>query len=392
MDYIFTNHFNYRMSPDRSQRPTWAEIDLDNLAFNFHSTKEFVGKEIEYMAVVKANAYGHGAVQCAKRLEAEGVDWFAVALPEEGIELREAGSQKPILCLGGFWPGQERLLLKHDLTPVVFNIEQAEILNAAAKALELKAPIHIKIDTGMGRLGIRFDELADFAARLSELKNLEVEGLMTHFAVADKLSQNEFTNLQMARFGEAVSIFHGHGFRPKYLDMANSPGAVAHPLSRATMVRLGGVLYGLGGDVLPAEIEKPELKPVLSLHSAISMLKNVPMGETLGYGRTFQTKRDSIIATIPIGYHDGVSRSLSNKGRVIVNGKFAPIVGRVSMDWAIIDVTDIPDAKIGDTVTLIGKQGESDILAEDIAALIDTISYEVTCSIDQRVPRIFKAS
>lgn len=370
------------------QRPTWAEIDLDALAFNFRSVKEFVGDGVEQMAVVKANAYGHGAVPCARRLEAEGADWFAVATIEEGVELRQAGIAKPTLVFGGFWPGQELAVLNHDLTPVVYRIDQAESLASAARQGE-PAKIHVKIDTGMGRVGFRWDAIGEVADRLTAIPNLEIEGLMTHFAVADKLEENEFTNDQMARFTQAVDIFHSKGFRPRYIDMANSPGAVAHPMSRAKMIRPGGVLYGLGGDVLPRGIEKPELRPVMSVKTKIAMIKSVPRGETIGYGRTFTTARDSAIATIPIGYHDGIPRSVSNKGRVIINGKFAPVVGRVSMDWITIDITDAPETSVGDVVTVIGQDGGRSILAEDIAEITDTISYEITCGIGPRVPRVY---
>lgn len=368
-------------------RPTWAEIDLNKLAFNFHSIKRYVGETIEYMAVVKADAYGHGAVECSRRLEAEGVDWFAVATVEEGLELREAGIRKPILILGGFWPGQESAVLDRDLTPVVFRIDQAKTIGEAASDKNTKVKIHIKFDTGMGRVGFDTDHAGELAEEFSKIDGIEVEGLMTHFAAADMPSENAFTNHQIAKFGEAVVAFHAHGFRPKYLDMANSPGAVVHPVSRSKLVRIGGLLYGLG-DVLPQEAERPELLPVLSLRSKIALVKNVPYGETIGYGRTFSTVRDSLIATIPIGYHDGLSRSLSNRGRVLINGEFAPIVGRVSMDWTIIDVTDIP-AKTGDVVTIIGTDHSNKIGADDIARLSGTIAYEITCGIDRRVNRIY---
>lgn len=368
-------------------RPTWAEIDLDALEFNFHSVRNFIGEEIEYMSVVKADAYGHGAVECARRLAAAGTDWFGVAIAEEGIQLRNAGITLPILCLDGFWAGQETRILANDLTPVIFRTEQAVAINEAAAKQSKTADIHIKIDTGMGRIGFRMDGLNDVIQRLKELGNISVQGIMTHFAAADDLSQNDFTNVQIKRFGEAVEMFIAAGFRPKYLDMANSPAAVAHPLSRAKMVRLGGVLYGLGRDVLPAGIERPELKPVMAVRSAVSLLKTIGAGESIGYGRTFVAGSPRKIATVPIGYHDGVCRSLSNKGKVIINGSLAPIVGRVSMDWITVDVTDIPEVSTGDTVTIIGADGESSILAEDIAELLGTISYEVTCGINSRVVR-----
>ena len=376
------------MTEPISQRPTWAEISLDNLAANFHSAKKFIG-DTKYMAVVKADAYGHGAAECAKRLEKEGVDWFGVALPEEGVELRKAGIRKLILCLGGFWDGQETIALSYGLTPVVFQIEKAAALNEAAASRGTDVSIHVKIDTGMGRIGVRHDHVSEFADALKPLEHLRIEGIMTHFAAADDLGQNEFTDLQMERFKTAVATFREKGFNPAYLDLANSPGAVAHPAARSNFVRLGGVLYGLGGDVLPVGIDKPALRPVMALYTKIAHLKKVPPGETIGYGRTFTTRSESMIATVPIGYQDGYSRTLSNNSRVIVNGHEAPVVGRISMDWTTIDVTGIPSAKIGDLVTLIGENNGLAVKAEDLARATNTISYEITCGINRRVPRIY---
>ncbi len=370
-------------------RPTWAEINLGNLSFNLKSVRKFIGQDIACMAVVKADAYGHGAIECAKRLEADGVDWFGVALPEEGVELRTAGIKRPILCLGGFWHGQENLLLEHDLTPIIYRLESAKWLNEAAEQKGQKANIHVKVDTGMGRMGVRFDEIGEFVEELKTLSNLHVEGVMTHFAAADNPTENDFTAEQIHKLNETVTVFRNNGFTPRYVDMANSPGAIAHPDSRGNMVRLGGVLYGLGGDVLPKDIEKPELKPVLSLFTQIAHIKKVPAGNSLGYGRTFTTKRDSLIATIPIGYHDGYPRALSNRGRVLINGIFAPVVGRVSMDCTIVDVTDVLNAKVDDRVVLIGEQNGLSIKAEDLAGETGTISYEITCGIHLRVPKIF---
>lgn len=374
-----------------SRRPTWAEVNLDNLAFNFHSVKSFIGPVTKYMAVVKADAYGHGAVECSKRLETDGVDWFGVALPEEGVELRKAGIRKRILCLGGFWAGQETLALNYSLTPVLFQIEKAAILNEAAVRRGTDVSIHVKIDTGMGRVGVRFDAVRDFAEQLRSLTHLRLEGLMTHFASADDLSETDFTNLQIERFNTAVAIFRENGFSPAYLDLANSPGAIAHPASRSNLVRLGGVLYGLGGDVLPSGIEKPELKPVMSLHTRIAFLKSVPAGETIGYGRTFTTDNDSMIATVPIGYQDGYSRTLSNASRAIVRGSHVPVVGRVSMDWTTLDVTGVSAVQVGDEVVLIGEQDGLSVTAEDLARATGTISYEITCGINRRVPRLYSS-
>lgn len=380
------------MSEITSQRPTWAEINLDNLAFNFHSAKRFIGAGTKVMAVVKADAYGHGAIECAKRLETEGVDWFGVALPEEGVELRKAGIRKLILCLGGFWDGQEAVALNYGLTPVIFQIEKAAVLNSAAERRGTDVSIHVKIDTGMGRVGVRFDQVSDFADQLKAMSHLRLEGLMTHFAAADDLAQTEFTHLQIERFNTAVATFREKGFTPAYFDLANSPGAVAHPSSRSNLVRLGGILYGLGGDVLPGGIEKPELKPVMSLRTRIANLKTVPAGETIGYGRTFTTNTESKIATIPIGYQDGYSRTLSNNGRAIVRGVYAPVVGRVSMDWTTLDVTGVEGAQLGDEVILIGEDNGLQIRAEDLARATNTISYEITCGINRRVPRLYKSN
>lgn len=375
------------MSETNTQRPTWAQIDLDNLASNLQSVRRFIGGDVKYMAVVKADGYGHGAVECARRLEAEGIDWFGVALPEEGIELRQAGIRKLILCLGSFWEGQENPILDYDLTPVIFQIEKAELLNRAAAQRGTFVNIHVKIDTGMGRIGVRFDEVPEFAERLKGFPNLRLEGLMTHFASADDLSENDFTALQIDRFENSVKVFEEKGFRPVYKDLANSPGAIVHPESRQTMVRLGGILYGLGDDVLPKNVKKPELKAVMSLHSKVAHLKRVPAGETLGYGRTFRTENDSVIATIPIGYDDGYPRVLSNTGRAIVQGAYVPVVGRVSMDWIMLDVTGIPNVKVNDEVILIGEKYGLSVTAEELAVKTGTISYEIACGINRRVVR-----
>lgn len=378
------------MAFDKNNRPTWAEINLLNVEFNFNSVKNFIDRKIKYMAVVKADAYGHGAVECATVLEKAGIDCFGVALPEEGLQLRVNNIKKPIICLGGFWKGQENTLLDNDLTPVIYSIGMAESLDKAAKERKTTVSVHVKIDTGMGRIGVRFNEAAEYADKIKQFKYLKVEGLMTHFAAADDLKENEFTNTQTNRFNQTVQMFESKGFNLIYKDLANSPGAIAHSKSRGNMVRLGGVLYGLGGDVLPAQIDLPELRPVLTLYSKVTYLKTVPKDETLGYNRTFKTSRKSIIATIPIGYHDGYQRLLSNRGRVIINGRFAPVVGRISMDWTLVDATDIEDVKVNDKVILLGNSGDTIIKAEDLAKLAETISYEITCGINSRVIKIFK--
>ncbi len=375
-----------------SQRPTWAEIDLNSLASNFNIIKERVGTNAKVMAVVKANAYGHGSVQCARRLVKEGAEWFGVALPEEGIELRAAGIGQPILALGGFWEGQASACIQQRLTPVVYRTDMIAALDQAARDAGVVADVHVKVDTGMGRLGVRRDQLPEFIGTLKDFKNIRVDGLMTHFAAADDSSCQPLTQIQIRRFDEAAALFYENGYRPTYLHLANSAGIYAYRESWGNMVRPGGVLYGLWRDVLPVSVSDGGLRSVMSLHSRISLLKWVPQGETIGYGCTFEASRKTLIATLPVGYHDGYMRGLSNRGRVIVRGAYAPVVGRVSMDLTLIDVTNIPDVQLNDQVTLLGVDKvntEIAITAEDMARIVGTLSYEVTCGVGQRVPRVY---
>lgn len=371
------------------RRPTWAEIDLDALAHNFREVRRAVGANVAVMAVVKANAYGHGAVPCARRLASEGADWFAVAMPEEGVVLREAGITQPILVLGGFWEGQAPLCIKYNLVPVLYRVDMAQELNRAAEDAGVTVPAHVKIDTGMNRLGVRADAISEFANAISAFRNVRIEGLLTHFAAADEVEQNDFTAAQIVRFYEARKIFERLGSDLKYSYLANSAGTLAHKESHENIVRPGGVLYGLWRDVLPPSNEPPNLRPVMSLRTRVTLLKRVPAGETLGYGRSFRITRETLLATLPVGYHDGYPRALSNAGRVIVRGCRAPIVGRVSMDMTLVDVTDVPGAAHGDVVTLIGRDEDAFICAEDVAQMAGTISYEITCGIDDRVHRYY---
>jgi alanine racemase len=387
-----------------ARRPTWAEIDLEALAANFHVVRNRVGADIKVMAVVKANAYGHGAVECARRLATERADWFGVATPEEGIELRLAGITEPILCLGGFWEGQEAACIQHRLVPVVYRLEMLAALDQAAAVTGVVADVHVKIDTGMGRLGVRFDEAVDFATALQSFKNIRVDGLMTHLAAADDRSCETLTVNQERRFETATEVFRAQGFVPTHHHLANSAGIFDQPLAWGDMVRPGGVLYGLWRDVLPPSREDGTgsgsdrvranhgLNPVMSLRSHIILLKWVPPGETIGYGCTFEATRRTLVATLPIGYHDGYMRALSNRGRVIVRGSYASVIGRVSMDLTLIDVTNVPNVEAGDIVTLMGpdmSQSELSLPAEDIAKTAGTISYELTCGISERVPRVY---
>lgn len=375
-----------------AQRPTWAEIDLNNLAANFNSIKERVGPNVKVMAIVKANAYGHGAVQCARRLVKEGAEWFGVASPEEGIELRSAGIGQPILSLGGFWDGQAATCLQQRIVPVVYRLDMIEAINQVAVNAGVVADVHVKVDTGMGRLGIRSDEIGEFVTALGKFENVRIDGLMTHFAAADDAACQPLTQDQIRRFNEAVALFREHGHRPTHLHLANSAAIYGHRETWGTMVRPGGVLYGLWRDVLPISVSDAKLSNVMSLHTRISLLKWVPAGETIGYGCTFEASRKSLIATLPVGYHDGYMRGLSNRANVLVRGFYAPVVGRVSMDFTLVDVTNVPDVQLNDRVTLLGeyeKQSTVTIAAEDLARIAGTLSYEVTCGIGSRVPRVF---
>ena len=375
-----------------SGRPTWAEIHLDNLAANFKQIRNLVSPAARVMAIVKADAYGHGAIECARRLAIEGADWFGVAIPEEGIQLRAAGITQPVLSLGGFWPDQAAACLQQRLTPVVYRLDMLESLNQAATDAGVVVDVHIKIDTGMGRLGFRFDELTEFIPQLARFRNVRIDGLMSHLAAADDASCKPLTRDQIHRFDEVAAVFRQAGIHPTYLHLSNSAGLYGHREAWGNIVRPGGVLYGLWRDVLPLSISDPHLAPVMSLHSQISMLKWVPPGETIGYGCTFEASRKTRIATLPIGYHDGYMRALSNRANVIVRGTYAPVVGRVSMDLTLIDVTNIADVAVGDKVTLLGwdrQDAGPSISAEDLARISGTLSYEVTCGIGERVPRLY---
>jgi len=376
------------MSDLAASRPTWAEINLDNLVHNFQLMKSAVGSKVAIMAAVKADAYGHGAVSCATALERAGCEWFGVALPEEGVALRDAGITRPILCLSGFWEGQEQLMLASQLVPALYRLDLIERFDRASRAAGVVSDYHLKIDTGMGRLGVPSGELPGFLEKAKKFRSLRLDGVMTHFASADDPAKTEFTAAQMKSFDQSVDLVRGRGFGPSWIHEANSAAAHAIVSARGNLVRLGGVLYGLWRDVTNRTVEPFDWRPVMSLHTRVLYLKTVPAGTALGYGGTFVAQRESRIATLPIGYEDGVSRALSNRGRVLVRGNLAPIVGRVSMDLTLVDVSEIEGVAVGDEVVLIGSQGEARITAEEIAGRVGTISYEVTCGVSDRVPRI----
>lgn len=377
---------NASPSPPPS-RPTWVDINIDHLAHNFRLLKQIIGAGVAVMPALKADAYGHGATACAQALECLGADWFGVALPEEGQALRSAGITRPVLCLGGFWEGQEADGLAAQLTPVMYRLDLLERFNAAARRAGRIAAYHLKVDTGMGRLGVPYGELEGFLDRAAPFANLRLDGVMTHFASADQPDKDEFTRLQIRRFQNALAAIRERGHRPGWIHEANSAAALAYPEARGNLVRPGGVLYGMWRDVTSPQTPELDWQAVLSLKTRIVHLKTIAAGTPLSYGGTFIAERVSRIATLAIGYGDGLPRGLSNCGRALVRGRFAPMVGRVGMDLTLVDVTDIHDAALNDEATVIGKQGTNEIFAEEIAARTGTISYEITCGISDRVPR-----
>ncbi len=366
-------------------RPTIAEIDLRALAFNYRQIKKSIPKGVSILAVVKADAYGHGALPVSLKLEGMGVGYLGVAIAEEGVALRKGGVRAPILILGGFFQEGEEEILRYGLTPVVFDIESLRRLSKAAKKRRRKAKVHIKVDTGMGRLGVPYRDFLDFLKEMIEIPNIEIEGLLSHFAMTD--GEEVYTLSQWEKFQEAIVQAKSMGVSSRYIHMASSATSIAFPNYSGNMVRPGIMLYGSYPS--PFFEKRIELEPVLTLKTRIHFLKWVPTGTRISYGGTFITRRKSRIATLPIGYADGYNTRLSNQGEVLIRGKRAPVIGRVCMDLIMVDVTDIPDVSHGDEVILIGRQGKEQITADEMARKIGSIPYEVLCMIGKRVPRIY---
>ncbi|ACL68930.1 alanine racemase [Halothermothrix orenii] len=371
----------------RITRPTWAEIDLSCLQFNFNQVKEILGSNVKIMSVVKADAYGHGVIPVAKTLVEAGTQRLAVAIPEEGVELREAGLSVPIQVLGEVLPSQYELLFKYDLIPTVGREETALSLNRLAAKYNVVKKVHIKVDTGMGRIGVRPREAVGFVKKVNSLSNIKIEGLMTHFASADERDKS-YTYEQWDKFKQVLDGLNKLRIDIPIKHSSNSAAIIDFKKFGLDMVRPGIMLYGLK----PSRdlINNIDLKPVLTWKTRIVYLKEVPPGTGISYGTTYVTNRKSKIATLPVGYADGYPRILSNQGQVLVRGRKAPIRGRVCMDQIMIDVTEIPDVRVGDEVVLIGEQGTQKISATDIAEKADTINYEIVCGISQRVPREYK--
>jgi len=361
-------------------RPTVAEIDLSAFAANVEAVRGLAGGA-SILAVVKADAYGHGAAPVSRALEAAGVEGFAVALVEEGIELREAGIGRPILVLGGLPVGSERDALAAELTPVVFDAGQVEALARAADGARVEA--HVKIDTGMSRLGVSPADLPAFLTSARRHANVILAGALTHLACPDDAAA---CREQVEIFDDALRRGRFLGFSPSVVHIASSAAIVTAPFSRRSAVRPGILLYG----VLPSAAPRAAgLRPAMSLKTKVLQVRDLAAGGRVGYGGTWTAARPSRIATLPVGYADGVSRMLSNRGEVLVRGRRAPIAGSVCMDLTMIDVTDTGAAS-GDEVVLLGAQGADRITAEEIAERSSTIAYEVLTSVSRRVPRTYR--
>ena len=370
-------------------RPTIAEINLDALAYNYTQIRKRLSQGIKILAVVKANAYGHGAVGISRELENLGVDSLGVATCEEGIELRKAHITTPIIVLGGLFKGQSANVQDYGLIPVIYNLESAGELSRYARKSKSTVKIHVKIDTGMGRIGILPTETRLFFKDLMKLDNLVIEGILSHLADNSKGNHTglQFTQRQAEIFKQQIEKVHQMGINPHYEHLANSAAIIDKNPDFFNLVRPGIMLYG----AYPSERFQQgiDLKPVMNLKTKIISLKKLTKGASISYGRTFTCKKESLIATLPIGYADGYSRLLSNKGEVIIRGKKAPIVGVVCMDMVMVDVTEVPGVSLGDDVVLIGSQGDKKITVEEIAEKTGTISYEILCSISPRVPRVY---
>lgn len=365
-------------------RPAWVEVNLAALAANTTALKNLIGSTSSLCAVVKADAYGHGALAVARRALATGASSLAVALVNEGTELRKAGFSVPILVLGPTPTELASVAVDYDLTTTVFSPEGGKALSDAARALGKKARIHLKIDTGMGRIGIKPGEAAGLASLLAELPGLDIEGAYSHFATADEKDLS-FAREQLDRFLEAAHRIEARGIRLRVKHIANSAAAIALPEARLDMVRCGIAMYGL----CPAagmDLQGLELSPVMSLKARASYVKDIASGVSVSYGRRWFSRRPSRVATIPLGYADGYPRALTNRAWVGVQSGRAPVVGTVCMDQLMIDVSDHPDFRAGDEVVLFGAGGPS---VDEIAELLGTINYEVVCMVSKRLPRSY---
>ncbi|MEK9629649.1 MAG: alanine racemase [Nitrospinota bacterium] len=377
-------------------RATRAEINLKAFKHNLENLKAILGSEADIMAVIKADAYGHGALPCAKAAVESGIKFLGAGVIEEGIELRKNGIKEPILILGSIFPDEAADLVQHNLSTILCTQQLAETLSREAKKQNKTVKVHIKVDTGMNRLGVHPENLLTLTEKIKQLPNLEVEALSTHFSSADD-EDLSITHDQIELFQKTLKKLQESGINPPLTHLANSSGIFRFPESRSRMVRPGLILYG----ALPSPVLNPvvqdicqkenlqNFEPVMQWKSKIILLKSVFKGQPLSYSRKFFTKKNSLIATLPIGYADGLPRRLSNNMEVLIRGKRAPQVGTICMDMTLIDVTEVPDVQTGDEVVIFGKQGDEGIQVEEMAKKADTIPYELLCNVGKRVPRTY---
>jgi alanine racemase len=379
-----------------STRPTWAEVSRSRLIQNHSVLRRLAGPETELLCVVKANAYGHGLVGCARELTGRGARWFGVTCVEEGLALRRELPDARILIMSGIWEGDAEAALEHDLTPVVWEPRHIALLEAAAKRLRAApgdCPVHLEIDTGMSRQGVQLKSLGALLDRFEAESPLRVEAVMTHF---HSPGNAEFTAAQVHELETTVGAVTKRGLRPTILSAGSSagalqPNATVVELAKRTgsrlMQRVGIALYGYAPDAEHPADSARQLQPVLQWKTRIASLREIATGSSVGYDATFIAPRPTRLALLPVGYADGLNRLLSNRGVVLVRGVRAPIAGRISMDHTSVDVTEIAGVEVGEEVVLIGQQDKEKITAADMASLTGTISYEVLCGIAARVPR-----
>jgi len=373
---------------DYPSRPTWADIDLLALSHNLQQSVKFCSATQRILAVVKADAYGHGAIPVTRALQSHGIHDFAVATLEEALELRHAGVADNLLVLGSCFPGQEGAFLQHNLMPTLLDVETAWRLNTEAVRQKTQLKVHLKVDSGMGRVGFLQQQLQDFLPQLCQLNGLVVEGFMSHLACADEL-RSPVTIEQREQFRQLLQMTRQAGIEPREIHLNNSAGLSGWDCPECTLSRPGIMLYGglPGADFAP----KLDLQPVMHLRSCIAQLRQLPAGSGISYGHCYHAHADMQVAVLPIGYADGYNRLFSNCGQGILRGEKIPVIGRVCMDWIMLDVSTIPDVQVGDCVTLLGKADGLSILGDDWAEQLDTISYEVFCRIGSRVPRRYLA-
>jgi alanine racemase len=366
---------------------TWAEVDLDAVAFNLRAFKKHVGARVKIIAVVKANAYGHGAVPAAKAALEAGAEMLAVHRALEAVALRRAGVQAPILVMGYTPPDGAELAVENRLTPSLMTLEFAQALSGRASALGEPIPVHVKVDSGMNRYGLMPEEVVDFLRGVSSLPGLQVEGLFTHFATAD-WADPTYTVQQLEIFNQVRQTAQQAGFAFSLVHAANSAATMKLPEAHFDAVRPGVALYGLD----PSSEWAPvfEIRPALTLKSKVSRVRRLPAGAGVSYSRTYITAQPSLAALVPVGYGDGYHRALSNQSQVLIRGRRARLIGRVCMDQFVVDASGIPDVQQDDEVVLIGQQGNERIRAEEVAVLAGTINYEITTSLLPRVARVYR--